>query len=266
MVRIEFVEAPAQGRVLRRERRVRLGDLTPTGRVRFDALARYLQDIARDDSADSALENPMGWVVRRTAIQVHAWPLFQEATVLATWCSGIGPRWAERRTTLRGEHGGHVEAVTIWVHVDAATGRPARLVAGFAERYAEAARGRGADAKLIVPAVPDERATTQPWPLRHADYDVLAHVNNAAYWVALEELLGGQPALDGPAFGVVEHRQPVAPAAQVTLAADAPDDRGAFGWWVLDGGEAAAAGWFSRGVVDFRGVDFREGHPQNGRR
>jgi acyl-ACP thioesterase len=140
MVRIEFVAVPKQGRVVRRERRVRLGDVTPTGRVRFDALARYLQDIARDDSADSALENPMGWVVRRTAIQVHAWPQFQEALTLATWCSGIGPRWAERRTSIVGEHGAHVEATTIWVHVDASTGRPARLVAGFAERYAEAAQ------------------------------------------------------------------------------------------------------------------------------
>lgn len=255
MVRIEFVAAPAKGRVLRRERRVRLGDVTPTGRTRFDAVARYLQDIARDDSADSALENPMGWVVRRTAIQVHAWPQFQEALMLDTWCSGIGPRWAERRTSVRGEHGGHVEAVTIWVHVDAATGRPARLVTGFAERYAEAAQGRGADAKLVVPAAPDATASTQPWPLRHADYDVLAHVNNAAYWAALEELLGEQPLLDGPAFGVVEHRQAVAPAAQSELAADAPDDHGAFGWWLLDGGEAAAAGWFSRGVVAFSGAE-----------
>ena len=260
MVRIEFVAAPARGRVLRRERRVRLGDVTPTGRTRFDALARYLQDIARDDSADSALENPMGWVVRRTAIQVHAWPQFQEALMLDTWCSGIGPRWAERRTSVRGGHGGHVEAVTIWVHVDANTGRPARLVPGFAERYADAAQGRGADAKLIVPAVPDAGATTRPWPLRHADYDVLAHVNNAAYWAALEELLGSQPLLDeGPAFGVVEHRQPVAPGASVELAADAPDDHGAFGWWLLDGGEAAAAGWFSRGVVAFSGAEAQNG-------
>jgi acyl-ACP thioesterase len=260
MVRIEFVDVPAQGRVVRRERRVRLGDVTPTGRVRFDALARYLQDIARDDSADSALENPMGWLVRRTAIQVHEWPRFQEALMLDTWCSGIGPRWAERRTTVRGEHGGHVEAVTIWVHVDATTGRPARLVAGFAERYAEAARGRGADAKLIVPAVPDATASRRPWPLRHADYDVIAHVNNAAYWTALEELLGELAPLDTtPAFGVVEHRQPVAPGTPVELAATAPGDQGAFGWWWLDGGEVAAAGWFSRGVVAFSADEAQNG-------
>ena len=97
---------------------------------------------------------------------------------------------------------------------------------------------------------------TPAQPLDHADYDVLAHVNNAAYWAALEELLGAQPLLDeGPAFGVVEHRQPLAPGANVELAADVPDERGAFGWWLLDGDEGAAAGWFSRGVVAFSGAE-----------
>jgi acyl-ACP thioesterase len=243
MVPIEFVAAPSQGRIFRAMRRVRLGDVTITGRIRFDAVARYLQDIARDDSADSALENPMGWVVRRTAIRVGQWPTFQEHVRLATWCSGIGPRWAERRTTVAGDDGGAVDATTIWVHVDAATGRPARLVPGFAERYAAAAGGRGADAKLVLPAEPPAGAARRPWPLRHTDFDILGHVNNAAYWAALEECLGTAPTLGGPAVAVVEHRQPIAPGAQAELV-DQPGDGGR-AWWLVADDRVASAGWFS---------------------
>jgi acyl-ACP thioesterase len=239
MVEIELVDRPPSGRVFTRERRVRLGDVTPGGRVRFDALARYLQDIARDDSADSGLENPMGWVVRRTAIRVTCWPQFQEGVVLATWCSGVGPRWAERRTSLTGEHGGAVEAATLWVHVDAATGRPARLVDGFLGLYGEAARGRTADAKLIVPADVPPVADRRPWPLRRSDFDVLQHVNNAAYWEALEELLGPDP-IDLPCTAVVEHRQPVAPGEEVELAGTV--DVAGRSWWLVTDGLVAAAG------------------------
>ena len=237
---VELVPPPPSGRVFHTTRRVRLGDVTPTGRARVDALARYLQDLARDDSADSALENPMGWVVRRTALRVEQWPVFQEGLRLATWCSGIGPRWAERRSSIVGEHGGAVEAATLWVHVDATTGRPARLVAGFAERYAEAAAGRGADAKLLVPAEAPPGAHERPWPLRHTDFDLLGHVNNAAYWEGLEELLdfAGPPL---PVAGVVEHRLPVEPGVAVRLV-DAPAPDGGLGWWIVGPDGAAAAG------------------------
>lgn len=245
MVEIELVDRPAAGRVFTRERRVRLGDVTPHGRARVDALARYLQDIARDDSADSGLENPMGWVVRRTALRVTRWPVFQEGVTLATWCSGIGARWAERRTSLAGEHGGAVEAATLWVHVDAATGRPARLVDGFLGLYGEAACGRGADAKLLVPAEVPADAERRPWPLRRSDFDVLQHVNNAAYWEALEELLGDGGALDAPLRAVVEHRQAVAPGEHVELCS-APDGT-ARGWWLVTDQLVAAAGWCATG-------------------
>lgn len=237
----ELVPRPASGRVFTTGRRVRLGDVTTTGRVRLDALARYLQDVARDDSADSGLENPMGWVVRRTVLVVAAWPVFQEAVSLATWCSGIGARWAERRTSITGEHGGRVEAVTLWVHVDATTGRPARLVSGFVDRYGEAAAGRGADAKLLLAAEPPAGAARAPWPLRRTDFDVLGHVNNAAYWEAIEERCDpAGPAL--PLAAVVEHRAALEPGDAAELrVASGPDRTDA--WLCGPAGAAAVCTW-----------------------
>ena len=46
---------------------MRLGDVDPSGRLRLDAIARYLQDVASDDAADAGLDT--GWVARRTLIE-----------------------------------------------------------------------------------------------------------------------------------------------------------------------------------------------------
>ncbi|NDH84637.1 MAG: hypothetical protein EBY65_07160, partial [Acidimicrobiia bacterium] len=120
----EITPKPASGRIFESTRRIRLAEVDPTGRCRLDATVRHLQDVARDDSTDSGLTDPMTWVVRRTMLDVHRAPVFQEQIALATWCSGHGGRWAERRTEIRGDEGAHVEAVTIWIYVDGETGAP----------------------------------------------------------------------------------------------------------------------------------------------
>ena len=65
-------------------RRVRLADVSPAGRLRLDAATRYLQDVSADDTADAALADAEAWVVRRTVIEVRAFPRYQEPLTLAT--------------------------------------------------------------------------------------------------------------------------------------------------------------------------------------
>ncbi len=180
---------PRAGRTFSANRRVRLADVGPDGCCRLDALVRYAQDIARDDSADSGLGDPMNWVVRRTMIEVDLEPTFQEWVELTTWCSGYGGRWAERRTSIRGDHGSLVEAVSLWVKVDADTGRPVRLSDDFLELYGEACGGRKVSARTSLASRPPEGASSGRWELRFTDLDVLGHVNNAAQWSAVEETL-----------------------------------------------------------------------------
>ncbi len=186
---VEFVPLPEEGRVYRRGRRIRLGDVDPTGRCRLDSVVRHLQDVARDDSADSGLIDPMNWVVRRTLIEVHTAPVFQEWVELATWCSGHGSRWAERRTDLTGDEGARITAVTLWIHVDLETGRPRKLNPDFFEIYGPTAGDRVVSARQSLPNQPIEGAGDEPWAVRFADLDILGHVNNAAQWVAVEEVL-----------------------------------------------------------------------------
>jgi len=211
----DLVPVPSAGRVYRARRRVRLGDVDPSGRLRLDALARYLQDVSNDDTHDAGLGDAGVWVVRRTVLAVHAWPRPREELELATFCSGVGLRWAERRISVVGEAGGHVEAATLWIHLDDAGTRPARLPASFHAVYDEAAGGRSVTPRLTH-GEPGDGVTWRPWPLRATDFDPMRHVNNAAYWAAAEELLADGP-VPGALRAEMEFRRAIEPGEAVVL-------------------------------------------------
>jgi acyl-ACP thioesterase len=242
----ELVPLPERGRVYRARRRVRLGDAAPSQRLRLDACLRYLQDIGNDDTEDSGLDERVGlgagvWVVRRAVVEVVSPPRWGEWLDLATWCSGTGGRWAGRRLTLAGEAGGRVEIDTLWVHLNPETLLPARLPAAFEELYGEAAGGRKISAKHLLPGPPAEadgvgELERVRWPLRQVDYDVMRHVNNAAYWAAVEEV--GVP--DGPVRATMEYGAGIEVAAPVELLVRR-DDKQTDVWFTVDGTVNATA-------------------------
>jgi acyl-ACP thioesterase len=228
------VPLPDEGRRFTADRVVRLGDLDPAGRLRLDAVARYLQDVANDDAADAGLANSMGWVVRRTTIAVHQSARFRERLALTTFCSGVGGRWAERRTLIRGSRDAHLEAAALWVHVDQRTGRPARIGPAFHEHYGAAHRGRTVSARLVHDE-PPAGAQGRPFPLRSVDLDLLGHVNNAVFWAMVED----QSTADGPLRGLdpplraeMEHRRALEPGARPEVVTREIDGR--VDLWVLD--------------------------------
>jgi acyl-ACP thioesterase len=184
---VELVAPVAGGRVFERAERAGLADCGPTGRVRLDALARWLQDVAYEDVEDAGLLAHATWVVRRLRLKVDRFPRFGEQVTLRTWCSGLGRMWAERRTSLEG-----VEAVALWVHLDPQALRPKPFDEAEMEVYAASAADRRVKARLRHPEPPDG-AAERPWWFRATDLDVAAHVNNAAYWEIVEERLAAEP-------------------------------------------------------------------------
>jgi acyl-ACP thioesterase len=232
-----LVPIPASGRVFAVERRVRFGDVSPGGRARFDALAAYVQDIAWDDTTDSALPDESAWVVRRSVFEVHRAPGFRELLTLQTFCSGLGSRWAERRVAMHGDQGGRVESTSLWVRIDAETGRPRPLTDLFLETYGEAADGRRVSAKLQHHPTPPPDAVTRVWPLRFSDFDLLGHVNNAASWSAVEQALIEVDSLRPPYRAELEYRDAIERDADVMVATQAAGAE--LRAWVYDGRSGA---------------------------
>jgi acyl-ACP thioesterase len=203
----ELVAPPAEGRVFTDRARAGLGDVAPSGRVRLDTIARWLQDAALADLLDSGVPDDGVWIVRRLRLRVERFPRMHEHVSVATWCSGAGSLVAERRSTVRGDDGGLVEAVALWVHLDPVGARPRPMPEGFEAVYGPSAAGRRVRARLRYRGEPPPDGEPAPWRFRAADLDLADHVNNAVYWQALEEDLAGDGARE-PFDAEIEHRAP----------------------------------------------------------
>jgi acyl-ACP thioesterase len=211
------IPVPSVGRTFSSSRRIRLSDMDPHGRVRLDAVARFLQDIAIDDVQETGWGTPAHlWFVRRIRIDVLEPFLDDREVALTTWCSGVAAIAAGRRWSVAGDWDGRIEVDSVWIHLDS-DANPARIE-DFGV-YAEAAGGRPVSTKLELP---DPPAGTEcvPWPLRAADVDLHGHVNNAVYWQAVEELL---PTLGvdqrGPFWVELDYRRPIDLGERIELAA-----------------------------------------------
>ena len=129
------------------------------------------------------------------------------------------------------------EAIAIWVHTDPATGAPSPLPAGFDAVWGVTAAGRKVSARLRHPAPPPD-APRRAWPLRATDIDVVGHVNNAAYWAAIEEELArrGRPRVR---TAEIEFRSGLDPAEAVDIAIR--DTAAGFAAWLLVDGDVRAS-------------------------
>jgi acyl-ACP thioesterase len=223
------------------QRPVCLGDVLPSGQVRLDALARYLQDVANDDGIDAAIDADQNWVVRRAALAIARRPVLGDRLEIVTWASGAGARWAERRTTIGGQGGDPmVEADALWVCLDSATRRPARLSARFWQMYGESVAGRSVSSRLTHADPPADRVLDRrPWPLRVSDIDVFDHLNNAATWTAIEDELQRRAPRRPVEWAELEYRSAVEPDAELLLSSDLDGDHVRV-WLGVDGAVQAS--------------------------
>jgi acyl-ACP thioesterase len=234
-VKPEFVPLPEHGRRVTRTRRVRLGDVNAANRLRLDAVARYLQDVASDDVDDVGVDG--AWVLRRTALEISRLPRYGDEVELTTFCSGTGSHWAERRTRISAGDAPAIDAVALWVYTNRA-GRPARLEDWFFDHYGQAAGGRRVSSRLRLPPARDG-ARARSWPLRATDFDLLGHLNNAAYWYAVEDELARLAPGSIPAHAELEHRAAIEPDELITIRSELDGER--LSVWLTAGDETRAA-------------------------
>jgi acyl-ACP thioesterase len=201
----EIIPPPEVGRIFEQTLRPGLADAAPSGRIRLDALARWVQDMAYADVEDAGVVGDSVWVVRRMRIRAERFPRFSEPVRASTFCSGFGRLWAERRVDFESVSG-RVEITGIWVHLSPRSRLPAPLPESFDRIWAESAQGRKVKARLRHPNPPGGEEAA-PWFFRRTDADVADHVNNAAYWEPIEERIGDPECIDAE----IEFREPAQP-------------------------------------------------------
>ena len=232
------IPVPTTGRTFSATCRARLADVDRHGRVRLDALARFLQDVAIEDVEETGWGLPEHlWFLRRIRIDVVE-PFLEDHEVdLVTWSSGQAAIAAGRRWSLRGDRGGRAEVDSVWIHLDRHQ-RPARIE-GFAI-YGDAAGDRRVSTKLELPDPPAGEAGL-PWPLRVSDIDLHGHVNNAVYWQALEHVLPSSGIDPGrPLVAELDYREPIDLEDAIELVASRAEGQLLAGFCAADGIRAVA--------------------------
>ena len=229
---------PSVGRTFAARRRVRLADTDETGRLRLDAVARFLQDVAIDDVQETGWGAPEHlWFVRRIRVEVRR-PFLEDRVVgLVTWCSGLAAIAAGRRWSLEGDRGGRIEVDSVWIHLGPDQ-RPARIESFGV--YAEATGGRPVSTRLELPA-PGGDALRRPWALRSTDVDLHGHLNNAVYWQAAEDVARGADVdLSAPLVAELDYRDPIDLADPVELTTSHDEGGVSLGFCVGDAVRAVA--------------------------
>ena len=230
---------PPTGRTFGVSYKIRLSDADASGRLRLDAVARFLQDAATDDVGETGWGAPEHlWVLRSVRIDVLEPFLRDQVVGIVTWGSSFSALAAGRRWSLSGDAGGSIEVDSTWIHLGP-DARPARIGAGF-DDYAEAAQGRVASTKLTL-APPAADGDRRVWPLRSTDVDRMGHVNNAAYWAAVEQRLH-EVELDvhGRLCARLDYRHPIDLGEKVELAESVHDARYGVAFVVGDAVKAVA--------------------------
>jgi acyl-ACP thioesterase len=221
-----------EGRVFEQEMRPLLADCAPSGRIRLDSIARWMQDVAYADIEETEVADHAFWVVRRVHIRVDRFPRLGERCAVQTFCSGLGRMWAERRTTITpfGDAAGQrassgespiVEAVSLWIHLDPQRRVPSVLTAREVEIYGAGDAEPRIHHRLRHPK-PVVIETAGEWTFRESDCDLADHVNNSAYWQLLEqELIAGERNGAGELRQIeaeIEFRTPALPGRKTVLA------------------------------------------------
>ena len=186
-----FIEPLVTSRQFHFNRRVALSDTDPTGRLRLDACARYLQDVAAFDAIDADISAIGIWLLRKNKIVVEELPTYGTEVKSMTYLTGSGRAWVERTSIISHSGSGKalVRAKALWVLTSPETGAPISVPDSLYEIY-------GPLATVHKVAIRDGKRQSLPaeasrfdWQIRISDQDIRGHLNNATYLEALEEAL-----------------------------------------------------------------------------
>ncbi len=220
-------ERPLMPPVHTRVFRVRYYECDAYGHVNNVNYLRYMQEAAFDASAaagyDFARYRAMGrnWLTRRTDIEYLRPLRYGDSVEVKTWVMDFHRVLSRRAYEMRSVASGELvaRAVTDWVFVDAATGRPIRVPAEMVAAF------MGGDSPTDVPqrepfpepAPPPPGVFRQRRRVSWTDIDTAQHVNNIMYMAYIEacgmDVLAAHgwsvPRMTAEGFGMVLRRHQI---------------------------------------------------------
>ena len=192
---------------------LRVADTDRTGRLRFDAATRHIQDVGTDQLRELGYEetHPL-WIVRRTMIDLVRPIEFQDMMRLRRWCSGTSNRWCEMRVRIDGRKGGLIESEAFWININRETQGPARISDDFiAGLHRTTSVDRLRWKAYLKAGGRSDADEIREYPVRVSDIDIFDHMNNSVYWSVVEDYLYNHPELlKKPLRVTIEHDLPVA--------------------------------------------------------
>jgi medium-chain acyl-[acyl-carrier-protein] hydrolase len=151
------------------------------------AILQFLEDaaISHSDSSNLGLDDLMGqgvsWVLSRWRLRIMRYPVLNERIRVETWASSFERFRASREFEIFDETGDVIAtASSKWIFINTATKRPARIPAGFAERYGADPSAPYEDALPGLKGIENPGASVECM-VRKKDIDSNGHVNNVVY-------------------------------------------------------------------------------------
>lgn len=177
--------------------RVRYSEVDHKGRLTLPAVMNYLQDCSTFQSEDIGVglsvlrERKRAWLLSYWQVETRRFPRLGERITVGTLATGFKGFFGNRNFYIDDESGNRVVcANSIWVFIDAETGRPTRpgkeeiTPYGLEEPLEMEYEGR----KILLP---ENTQALEPFPVRKAHIDTNEHVNNSQYIQMVMDILPG---------------------------------------------------------------------------
>ncbi len=179
----------------RLEGRIRYSECGLDNKLTLAGIINYFQDCSSENSellgvgVDYMKERQKAWVLSSWQVEVERYPSCTEKIAVETWATGfkgiIGPRDFCMKT-VDGEM--LAKATTLWVFVDAETGKPTKPEERDLAPYVLEAPQKMEKVSRKI-ALPENPVLVDTFPVRKYHIDTNHHVNNAQYIQMAAEIL-----------------------------------------------------------------------------
>ena len=167
--------------------RIRYSECGPDNKLTLSSLINYFQDCTSENSqllgvgVEYMKERQKAWVVVTWQIEVERYPACSEEIVVETWATGFRGIMGPRDFCMKTAEGEILaKATSLWVFVDANTGKPAKPEPRDLEPYTV---GQPQEMEPVAKRiqVPEEMILVDTFPVRKYHIDTNNHVNNVQY-------------------------------------------------------------------------------------